>query len=461
MKVCIIEDDSVAGNGLMDWLSGNGVDASWFRSGREALEALEYEPAPALYILDMRLPDMSGEELYFALRSRCGAAFLILTAYGTVEQAVRLVKEGVNDYLTKPYDPAVLLQKVQYFLRRKREEQITGNIMQDLGSRLGKGLTTIGCGEKMREIEHLIRKVSILPSSLLITGETGTGKEMLAKLCHYAGTRRNRPFVSINCSAFPASLLESELFGYEKGAFTGADRRKPGKLEQANGGTLFLDEIGELSPEIQVKLLRVLQEREVERLGGTERIPLDVRLITATHRDLKEAVRQGRMREDFFYRIYVLHVHLPALRERPEDILFFARYFIEFFSAELGRTVLTLGPSAESRLLAYDFPGNIRELRNMVERAVALADQDVLCDKDFFPDPDSGSKYGALPMGDLKASAIAAEKKRIRQVLAQTGNSMARAAAILGISRKTLWEKIRRYGIESPQIERNDEQSAT
>ena len=445
MSLYVVEDDSIAGQSLVTYLSRNGLDVRWFRSGQAALDELAFDRDPELFILDIRLPDMTGEELYFALRSRYGnAAFLVITAFGTVEQAVRLVKEGVDDYLTKPYNPSVLLEKIQHILKRQRDERIAGEMVSELGSRLGLGQTTIGVGPKMREVEQMIRKVRDLSSSLLITGETGTGKEVVAKLCHYTGTRGSGPFVTINCSAFPASLLESELFGFERGAFTGADRRKPGKLELANGGTLFLDEIGELSPDIQVKLLRVLQEREFERLGGTERLPLDVRLITATHRDLKEMVRQGLMREDFYYRIHVLHVHLPPLRERREDILFFARYFMEFFSAELGKKLPSLSPTAEAALSAHDFPGNIRELRNMVERAVALAERDVLGAEDFFPEQSKTIR----PLGNLKAAAAVAEKDRIRQALVQTDYCMTRAAGSLGVSRKTLWEKIRRYGIE-------------
>ena len=446
MSLCIIEDDPIAGHSLVSYLSGNGLDARWFRNGQSALDELAFGLSPELFILDIRLPDMTGEELYFALRSRFGnASFLVITAFGTVEQAVRLVKEGVADYLTKPYDLPILLEKIQHLLNRTRDERIAKEMVSDLSLRLGQGQTTIGVGQKMREIEQMIRKVRDLSSSLLITGETGTGKEVVAKLCHYTGTRAKGPFITINCSAFPPSLLESELFGYERGAFTGADRRKPGKLELANGGTLFLDEIGELSPDIQVKLLRVLQEREFERLGGTERLPLDVRLITATHRDLKEAVRQGRMREDFYYRIHVLHIHLPPLRERREDILFFARYFLEFFSAELCRKVPALSPSAEAALSGYDFPGNIRELRNMVERAIALAERDVLGGEDFFPE----QRQPVRPLGSLKTAAALAEKERIRQVLVQTDFCMTRAASLLGVSRKTLWDKIKRYGIEN------------
>lgn len=445
MSLYLVEDDPIAGQSLVTYLSGNGLDVRWFRSGQAALGELAFDHDPDLFVLDIRLPDMTGEELYYTLRSRyANASFLVITAFGTVEQAVRLVKEGVDDYLTKPYDPAALLEKIQYLLKRRRDERIAGEMVSELGSRLGLGQTAIGVGPKMREVEQMVMKVRDLSSSLLITGETGTGKEVVAKLCHYTGTRGSGPFVTINCSAFPASLLESELFGFERGAFTGADRRKPGKLELANGGTLFLDEIGELSPDIQVKLLRVLQEREFERLGGTERLPLDVRLITATHRDLKEAVRQGRMREDFYYRIHVLHIHLPPLRERREDILFFARYFLEFFSAELGKKIPSLSPNAEAALSAHDFPGNIRELRNRVERAVALAERDVLGAEDFFPEQPKAVK----PLGNLKAAAAVAEKDRIRQALVQADYCMTRAAESLGVSRKTLWEKIRRYGIE-------------
>ncbi len=455
MSLYLIEDDPIAGQSLVTYLTGNGLDVRWFQSGGEALQEIIHDPDPELFILDIRLPDMTGEELYLALRSRfSGASFIVVTAFGTVEQAVRLVKEGVNDYVTKPFDPSVLLEKIERLLRRRRDERLASELVSDLRSRLGRGQTAIGVSPEMRKVEQMIAKVRDLPSNLLITGETGVGKELVARLCHSTGARSAGPFVAINCSAFPASLLESELFGYERGAFTGADRRKPGKLELANGGTLFLDEIGELSPETQVKLLRVLQEREFERLGGTQSIPLDIRLIAATHRDLKEALKQGRMREDFYYRIHVLHIHLPPLRQRKEDILFLARYFVEFFSQELGRKAPSLSPTAESALLAYDFPGNVRELRNMVERAVALCEREVLVPMDFFPEspaevkPKEVTPTEVVPPGNLKAAAAAAEMDRIRQALVQANYRMTRAAEVLGVSRKTLWEKIKRYGIE-------------
>ena len=447
MKLWLIEDDPIMGQSLLTHLRGLGFTTDWHLSGMSAVDAAATQ-SPDVVISDIRLPDMSGEDLFLALRSRCpGASFIVITAFGTVEQAVRMVKEGVEDYLTKPFEMSALVDKIERLLKRRRDEQLAHEVVSDLRERMGAGKIALGVSPQMRQVEQTIRKVCDRNSTLLITGETGTGKEVVASLCHYMSTRAQAPFVRLNCSAFPATLLESELFGHEKGAFTSADRRKIGKLEAAGAGTLFLDEIGELSNDVQVKLLRVLQEREFERVGGNVAIPLNARLITATHRDMQEAVRKGILREDFYYRINVVEIRLPALRERRDDILFFARYFLEFFTSEQRAPPKALSPSAESALMLHHFPGNIRELRNMVERAVALSEREILGPEDFFP----GSTAIDMPISALKSTAAAAERDRILQTLAKLDYSMGRTAEALGISRKTLWEKIKRYGIQIPR----------
>lgn len=446
MNLWLIEDDPIMGQSLLTHLRGLGFPVEWYCTAREAVDAAATH-SPDIVICDIRLPDMSGEELFLAMRSLVPqSSFIMITAYGTIEQAVRMVKEGVDDYLTKPFEASALVEKIERLIKRRRDEQLAQDLVSDLRMRMGEGKIALGQNLQMQHVEQMIRKVRDLNSTLLITGETGTGKEVVASLCHYTSIRAQHPFVRLNCSAFPATLLESELFGHEKGAFTGADRRKIGKLEAANGGTLFLDEIGELSNDVQVKLLRVLQEREFERLGGNVNIPLNIRLITATHRDMRAAVKQGVIREDFFYRINVVQIHLPPLQERRDDILFFTHYFLEFFAAEQHMTPKALSPSAESALMIYHFPGNIRELRNMVERAVALSERDILGPEDFFP----GSGIVDLPSSGLKLVVAAAERDQILHTLAKLNYSMSRTAETLGVSRKTLWEKIKRYDIQIP-----------
>lgn len=448
MKLWLIEDDPIMGQSLLTHLRGLGFATDWHVSGMSAVDAAATE-SPDVVICDIRLPDMTGEDLFLALRGRClGASFIVITAFGTVEQAVRMVKEGVEDYLTKPFEMSALVDKIERLLKRRRDEQLVHELISDLRERMGSGKIALGVSPQMLQIEQTIKKVCSLNSTLLITGETGTGKEVVASLCHYLSSRAQAPFVRLNCSAFPSTLLESELFGYEKGAFTSADRRKIGKLEAANGGTLFLDEIGELSNDVQVKLLRVLQEREFERLGGNVAIPLNVRLLTATHRDMREAVRNGSIREDFYYRINVVEIHLPALRERHDDILLFARYFLECFTTEQGKSPKSLSPSAEHALMMYHYPGNIRELRNMVERALALSEREILGPEDFFP----GSACVDRPVSVLKSTAAIAERDRIIQTLINLNYSRGTTAEALGISRKSLWEKIKRYGIQIPRV---------
>lgn len=455
-RLAIIEDDPVMGASLVSHFKGLGFLPSWYMCGEDALSGLERTHGADIVITDIRLPDVSGEEVFYTLRSRFpNTPCIMITAFGSVEQAVRLIKEGLEDYIIKPFDVGDLVRKIEHLIKRQREERLARQLMDDLSDRLGKGEVVAGISPQMREIEQLIKKVSNLPTSILLTGETGVGKEVVANLCHYCGTRADKPFVALHCAALPPSLLESELFGHEKGAFTGAVKAKPGKFELAHEGTLFLDEIGEVSPDIQVKLLRVLQERRLERVGGTKAIDIDMRLIAATSRDINELVETGEFRRDLLYRINVVPIHIPPLRERPDDILFFADYFLRFFSRELKKPLKKLSPRSEGALLAYDFPGNVRELRNLIERAMALSERQVLGPDDIFQ-VGSGKKRQGEPPAMLRTAVAETERCLISRTLEETDNAVGKAAKLLGISRKTLWEKMKRYGIETEHSMHDD-----
>ncbi|HDK38640.1 MAG TPA: sigma-54-dependent Fis family transcriptional regulator [Thiolapillus brandeum] len=455
MKLCLIEDDAIMGASLVSHLEGLGHEPVWFRSAEEALDNREHLARADIIVSDIRLPGISGEELFLLRRREFPEIpFMLITAFGSIDQAVRLIKEGLDDYISKPFQMTEFVEKLQHLGKRRQETRLAKKLIGDLCERMCKGDLVAGISPQMQEIGLLVKKVAPLPTTVLITGETGTGKEVIANLIHYCGQESGRPFVSINCAALPPSLLESELFGYERGAFTGADKRKQGKLELANNGTLFLDEIGELPMEIQVKLLRVLQEREFERLGGTKSIALKTRLITATNRDLKKLIAQKEFREDFFYRINIVTIHIPPLRERREDILFFARHFTRFFTKEFALPEKRLSPFAEAALMAYDFPGNVRELRNLIERAVALSDRDMLCPDDIFSSQPGWGGSGAS-YATLKDVVAETERNLILRVLEETGHSIGKTAEQLKISRTTLWEKMKRYAIEAERTNSN------
>lgn len=447
IRICLIEDDAVMGKSLVSHFTDLGFDVQWFPSGADAIESLQQLPEMDIFVSDIRLPDVSGEDLFYQLRAIYPTIPIILiTAFGSVEQAVRLMKEGLEDYITKPFDMDDLLRKIRYQVAKWQEERQARSLVRDLQTRMQHGEVVAGSSFQMREVEKLLAKVRDLPTPLLFTGETGVGKEVMARLTHFSSSRADKPFVGINCAALPTSLLESELFGYERGAFTGATKRKPGKFELAGEGTLFLDEIGDVPPEIQVKLLRVLQEHTFERLGGNTPIQLKARLIAATNRDIPTLIEQGKFREDLYYRINVIPIHIPSLRERKEDILYFTRYFIEFFSKEFSKGFKSISPRAEALLLAYDFPGNVRELRNLIERAVALSDRSIISPEDIFSD--MSETEGTMDKGELKSALSEIERCLIEQTLKDTDFVMVKAAQRLGISRKTLWEKIKRYHIK-------------
>jgi DNA-binding NtrC family response regulator len=373
---------------------------------------------------------------------------VLLTGRGTIQTAVQAIKEGAYDFIEKPLE----IPRLRIVLERALEKKETMREVQLLRRRiaaLAPGTDMIGTGPSMQKVFELVNKVAPSNASVVIGGQSGTGKEVVARAIHNLSPRKDKPFVALNCSAIPATLIESELFGYERGAFTGADQRRMGNFELAHNGTLFLDEIGELPLELQAKFLRVLEDRRFRRLGGRAEVEVDVRVICATNRDLKEEIRRGRFREDLFFRLHVFTIMLPPLRERREDIPLLVHHFIEKFNAETGKRVQGLSPAALSTLQGYAWPGNIRELRNTLERAMILVDGDVIGEEHLPPDLQSSRPEAAMLRVPLGLPMDKVEKEYILASLQKNGGNKARTAEVLGISEKTLYNKLNRYAAEA------------
>jgi len=368
LQVLLVEDDQIMRLSLEDRMQFEGLStrsAATFSEAKRVIEGGDVD----LVVTDIRLPDGSGRDiLEIAGTHLPGVPVVLMTAYGSVAEAVTLVQAGASDYLTKPFETADFIGRIKGALTRIAEARMAlrFNHLEESGVPGGEG--SLGVSPAMRRIEFLVARLSAVDSSVLITGKSGVGKEIVARLLHDNSQRAEGPMICVNCAAIPEALFESELFGHERGAFTGADRRRVGRFEQANGGTLFLDEVAEIPPSVQVKLLRALQEREVERLGGDRVIPIDVRILAATQVDLDTAVDEGRFRADLFWRLNVIHIDVPPLRERRADILHLANRFIAWHAKEMGKAVYGLSAEAESALQNMDFPGNVRELRNLLER---------------------------------------------------------------------------------------------
>ncbi len=438
--ILIIEDEKIMRITLEDALRQQGYEVSSCESGRCGMTEL-YADTYNLVITDVRLPDMNGIDLMREIKkTNYDAEVIVITAYGTIKDAVDAMKLGAFDYITKPFylDEFSLIVKRAIDVMTLREENI----------RLRKNLSECYCypniiGEsaEMKTVFDLIGKVARTDSSVLILGESGTGKELVASTIHYQSGRKDSPLIKVNCAALPENLIESELFGYEKGAFTGALKRKMGRFELADGGTVFLDEIGDLPLSTQVKLLQVLQDGTFERLGGIDSVTVDIRVISATNRILEEDVRNNRFREDLYYRLNVIPFTIPPLRKRREDILLLVEHFIS-------RSGKRIRFNEESmRLLgAYDFPGNVRELENIIERCIALSDGKVI-KKDSLPAHLLKKRVGVQSLPTLSEIAATAEKEHIKSIIHSTGGNRTKAAELLGINRKTLWEKMKSYGI--------------
>ena len=369
--ICVVDDEEGIRRSVERALAGQGCAVRIFENGRSLLDHHRQEKGD-LFILDLRLPDMDGIQLMKAVQALGGPAeFIIITGQGTVETAVEAMKLGAYDYIEKPFDRAALLKVVRKALEKHRLVRENQELRRLIAS--GREDAFVGHNPRMRIIMELVQQVAPTSATVLIQGESGTGKEVIADTIHQLSPRRERPFIKINCAALPETLLESELFGHERGAFTDAREARPGKFEQAAGGTLLLDEVGDMSPAMQVKLLRVLQEREFQRVGGNRTIQADVRVLAATNTDLEESVRAGRFRQDLFFRLNVINIHLPPLRERREDISLMAYHFLRRFSRKNNRLLEGFDPEVLDVFQRYNWPGNIRELQNVVERGVILS----------------------------------------------------------------------------------------
>ena len=441
--VLLVEDDEIMRLSLEDRLGLENIPVHAVADLFSARKELENDDID-LVITDVRLPDGTGIELFTEITNHFpGIPVILMTAYGDISDAVSLVKAGALDYLTKPFEISDFIDKVERHLSRIADTHLTLNVAGDKNS-FKAGTGCLGKSASMRKIERLVARLSESDSSVLITGESGVGKEVVATLIHNNSLRRQGPMVKVNCAALSSTLIESELFGHEKGAFTGAIKQRIGRFEQAQGGTIFLDEIAEVSPEIQVKLLRVLQEREFERVGGVEPIALDVRVIAATQAALDESIKSHAFRSDLYWRLNVIHMKIAPLRERRQDIVYLARLFVTEQAAKTGGTIKGLSKEAERQLQSMSFPGNVRELKNMIERAVALSDAPWISTGELLiEDNDSHD----ISITTLKQSIEEAEKKAIQQALLENDYKINQAADTLGISRKNLWEKMKRYEI--------------
>jgi two-component system response regulator HydG len=459
IRILIVDDEPSVREGLAEWFRKEGWEIETAAEADEALRKLgahsgrEFAAGGAasagavressscfdIALLDIRLPGMDGLELHRRIRERApNLTVIFMTAYASVDTAVRAMKEGAYDYIVKPFEPGEFTELIRQALKDRM--LVTEAPVTEDG--------IVAESRAMREIIPFVETIAGSDAPVILTGESGTGKELLARRIHNLGRRRFFPFVPVNCGAVAPTLLESELFGHEKGAFTGAQFRRKGRIELAAGGTLFLDEIGEIPPAMQIALLRVLETREIVRLGGEHATAVDFRVLAATHRNLADDVRAGRFREDLYYRLNVLSIHIPPLRERPEDILPLAIRFLAAVAEREGRTIQGFSDEAIERLKSHEWPGNVRELRNAVERAALLC---------------RGARVGAgnlgilAPSGHDEASTERLddiERAHIRAVIEEAEGNISRAAARLGIDRTTLYRKIRRYGLPVTRVSR-------
>jgi DNA-binding NtrC family response regulator len=449
-RILLMDDESAVRLGIRHFLEAQGLEvweaASW-QAGRELLRRAR----PDVVLLDYRLPDGTALELLPELRAlEPSLPVVVLTAQASIDLAVQTIKLGAEQFLVKPVELSALLALIRRLLEaqqaRRRQLAQAANAPDALNPFLGTS-------SLIRSLEDMVRRVLDSDSPLLLLGETGTGKSLLARWLHEHGPRAGEPFVQLNCAGLTPSLLESELFGHERGAFTGAVSRKPGLLEVADGGSVFLDEMGDMDPQVQPRLLKVLEEKRFRRLGDVEDRSVDVRLISATHHDLGGRVQAQRFRSDLYFRISTLPVRLPALRERPEDIPLLARALLARLSHELGRPGLDLSAAAESALCAYAWPGNLRELRNVLERAVLLAPQPVLAPADLhfnlLPGPLPHTQAASQAELDLPLCEV--ERRHIQRVLEAEGGHVERAAQRLGIPRSSLYQKLKALGLARPK----------
>jgi DNA-binding NtrC family response regulator len=440
-RILIVDDELSVRSSLGEWFQEDGFQVETAEDGEAALRAMDKGPYD-IVLLDLKMPGMDGIAVQKRVREiDPGANIIILTAYASVQTAVEALKLGAFDYVTKPVDPVELSALVRNALRTRdlAEENVR---LKEKVTELTQAAPILAVSPGMEHVLEMIRTVAETDSSVVIRGESGTGKELVARAIHSQSRRRYFPLVAVNSGSIPETLLESELFGHEKGAYTGAQYRRKGKIELANGGTLFLDEIGDVTPKMQIDLLRVLETHRFTRLGGNQEIASDFRLICATHKNLEKLVEEERFREDLFYRINVFSIQVPPLRERPEDILPLARFFVEKYARAMGKPLRTVSPEAEAVLRGYRWPGNVRELENAVERAMVVGKGPALELRDL------PLAVGDAPGDEPQARSLAAlEKDHVARVLRDCDGNVTQAAKVLGIDRATLYNKLKRYGL--------------
>ena len=447
VNILIVDDEEIVRESLASWLEEDGYEVKVAENAARALERLP-EKEWNLAMVDLKMPGMDGIELMDEIRKvKPETIVIIMTAYATVDTAVQAMKKGAYDYIVKPFNPEDLsmtirkiiehqkLLKENIYLRKELKKQYR---LHDLVSK----------NHKMIEIFDLVKTVAKSNSTVLVQGESGTGKELLSRAIHMESPRKDAPFVTVSCASLTESLLESELFGYEKGAFTGADQARSGKIELAKDGTLFLDEIGDISLKLQMDLLRVLEEKEFRRVGGTQLIPVNSRIIAATNRDLPKAIEEEKFREDLYYRLNVISLLLPPLRERKEDVPLLVDHFLERFNIEMGKNVEGVAESAMRMLMDYSWPGNARELRNVIERAMVVTKGRMILEVDL-----SLPKTPGVSLPNNRGKSLSdMEKEHIRQVLLDNRWNIIRSAQVLGIDRVTLYNKIRKYELKKEPV---------
>src|SRR3954463_5898564 len=459
-RVLVVDDEANARAALRTILSEEGYEISEAADGEEGLARIE-EWSPDLVLADVRMPRMNGLALLRkAKETGAEASFIMMTAFASIETAVEAVKAGAENYLVKPLDVGAVLVFIAKALEKRQLVREAASLRERVRERFRlEGM--VGESPELAAVYNVVRQAAPTKATVLILGEAGTGKELIAQALHELSPRKDKPFVKVSCAALSETLLESELFGHERGSFTGAVGRKEGRFELADGGTLFLDEIGEISPTVQVKLLRALQTREFERVGGTQTIKVDVRVVAATNRDLTAEVKAGRFREDLFYRLNVVAVTLPPLRRRKGDIPALVSHFVEKYAANYGKEVKGLAPGTLNALLAYDWPGNVRELENAIERAVVLCKSRELTADDLPP-----TLQGPRPAGRDAASLIPGatmaeiEREAILRTMELVGGSRAKAAEMLGISIRKIQYRLKEYSGEVPAGAGNHEPDA-
>lgn len=446
VKILIVDDEAVMRDTMSDWLLEKGFNVVSVISGMEAIEKVKTGSFNIAFV-DMKMPGLDGLEVLRAMkRIDPETAVVIMTAYATIETAIEAMKEGAYEYMIKPFS----LDVVELIVKKivKYQELVAENIL--LRKRLEEKVhlkNIIGKSPQMKEVLELVANIAETNSTVLIQGASGTGKEVIARAIHLKSLRREMPFIAANCAAIPRELLESELFGHEKGAFTGATYTKKGRFEQADGGTLFLDEVGEMSLSAQVHLLRVLQEKEFRKVGGTELIKVDARIISSSNKDLEQAVKEGRFREDLFYRLNVIAIYLPKLNERKDDIPLLVDHLLTKYGLESGRDKKTMSPEAMALMMKHAWPGNVRELENVIERAVILS-KDIVIKPEYLPQIVKKEPQGDHRVFIQDRSLEEMEKQYIYGVLRENNWNKSKSSRILGIERMTLYHKIKKYNLD-------------